>query len=114
MAYVTAEARQELLDAVAGAIMHLAVAIAALGVAYEQLDERTADRLEDELFGPVQKAYGRARRTYIEFATRYVVDAQSFAPEAPRLPSAGVKGLLEAAADAVGAGEDELAPLEEL
>jgi hypothetical protein len=113
MAYITAQARQELLDAIAGAIVHLGEAIAALGVAYEQLDEGTADRLEDELFGPVQKAYGRAQRTYTEFAKRYALAARSFAPEAQRLPSTGVKGLIEAAADAVGAADDELAQLQD-
>ena len=113
MAYVTAQARQELLDAIAGAIVHLGEAIAALGVAYEQLDEGTADRLEDELFGPVQKAYGRGRRTYTEFASRYGLSARAFSPEAQRLPSTGVKGLIEAAADAVGAADDELVRLQD-
>jgi hypothetical protein len=60
MAYVTAEARQELLDTIAEAADELASAIAALGDAYEQLDERAADTLEDQLFRPVQAAYGRA------------------------------------------------------
>jgi hypothetical protein len=113
MAYVTAQARQELLDAIAGAIVHLGEAIAALGVAYEQLDERTADRLEEELFGPVQKAYGRARRTYTEFAGRYGLNARTFSPEAQRLPSTGVKGLIDVAADAVGAADDELVQLQD-
>ena len=53
----------------ADAIDDLARALAALGVAYEQLDEHHADELEEMLFGPVQSAYGRARRTHTEFAT---------------------------------------------
>ena len=61
MAYTSAEARQELFDAYAEAIEHIGVAIAALGAAYEQLDEHNADRLEAELFGPVLVAYGRRR-----------------------------------------------------
>src|SRR2546421_12083042 len=112
MAYVTSEARRELLDEIATAIDRLGAALAALGVAYEQLDERTADRLEDELFGPVQKAYGRAQRTYNGFASRYDLAARTFSPEAQRLPSTGVKGLIEAAADAVGAADDELGRLQ--
>ena len=56
MAYTEAEARQDLLDTFAGAIDSIAVALAALGAAHEQLDEVNADRLEAELFGPVQRA----------------------------------------------------------
>ena len=47
-----------------------AIALAALGAAYEQLDEHNADRLEAELFGPVQRAYGRAKSTHAQFADR--------------------------------------------
>ncbi len=39
MTYVTAEARQELLDTIAEAASELASALASLGVAYEQLDD---------------------------------------------------------------------------
>ena len=47
MAYTSAEARQDLLDAFAEAIEHIGVALADLGAAYELLDERNADRLEE-------------------------------------------------------------------
>ena len=50
MAYTSAEARQELLDVFAEAIEHIGLALAALGAAYEQLDEHNADRVEAELF----------------------------------------------------------------
>ena len=66
-----AEVRQELLDGIGEAVDELGTALAALGTAYELLDERSADRLEEELFGPVQKAYGRAKRTYADFAARH-------------------------------------------
>ena len=45
MAYTTAEARQQLLDDLAHAVDEIGVALAALGGAYELLDEHTADRL---------------------------------------------------------------------
>ena len=51
MTYLTAEARQQLLDEIADAIDELGTALAVLGAAYELLDERSADRLEEELFG---------------------------------------------------------------
>ena len=81
MAYTSAEARQDLLDAFADAIEHIGVALADLGAAYELLDERNGDRLEEELFGPVQRAYGRAKSTYANSRT-----ATGWAAGRSRLP----------------------------
>ena len=78
MTYVTAEARQQLLDDLAIAIEELATALAVLGAAYELLDENTADRMEEELFRGVQTAYGRAQRTHASFAARYSLPGRSF------------------------------------
>ena len=64
MGYDTKQARQDLLDAVGDAIDDLARSLAALGAAYEVLDEHHADELEEMLFWPFQSAYGRARRTH--------------------------------------------------
>jgi hypothetical protein len=112
MPYGTREARQELLDEIARAIDELAVALAALGAAYEQLDEHTADRLEEQLFRPVQVAYGRLKRTHAAFAQRHGLPAREFAPAAaPGLPSQGVRGFLDRAQEAV---EDADAVLSEL
>src|SRR5919106_3204459 len=101
MAYATAEARQNLLDAIAEATDHIGVALTAIGAAYEQLDEQSADRLEQELFRPVQIAYGRAQRTYAGFAERHGLTARKFEPAAPGHPSQGVRGFLERAVAAV-------------
>lgn len=113
MAYVAAEARQELLDAVAEAIDEIGVALAALGDAYEQLDERSADRLEEELFRPVQAAYGRAKRTYASFAARYALRARDFTPSFSGAPSHGVKGFLEGAVEAVAEADELLISLQD-
>ena len=80
MTYDAAAARQNLLDTVAAAIDDLAVALAALGGAYDLLDEHNADLLEEELFRPVQTAYGRAQRTHAAFAERSGLAGRSFAP----------------------------------
>src|SRR5919198_3359724 len=101
MAYVTAEARQELLDALAAATDEIGVALGALGDAYELLDETTADQLEDVLFGPVQVAYGRAKRTHAEFADRHGLPKRTFASPPSGAPSRGVKGFLDQAVAAV-------------
>ena len=73
MSFTNEEGRRQLLDEVNGAVDELAVAIACLSEAYEALDEDTADRLEAEMFRPVQAAYGRVRRARSEFAERYRV-----------------------------------------
>src|ERR1700710_2719706 len=101
MTYVAAEARQELLDDVAEAIEAIGLALAALGVAYEQLDERTADTLEEQLFRPVQVAYGRAKRTHASFAERFGLPPRAFGPTADGGQPHGVKVALGQAVDAV-------------
>src|SRR5882757_1322488 len=100
MAYTDAEARQDLLDALGQATDDLAEALAALGAAYEQLDERQADALEEQLFRPVQRAYGRAKRTHAEFAARHGLPAREFPTPSPGAPSTGVKGFVEDAVEA--------------
>ncbi len=113
MAYVTAEARQQLLDALAAAIDDLGLALGAIGDAYEQLDDASAEQLEDALFGPVQSAYGRAQRTHAEFAARHGLSRRAFASPSPGAPSRGVKGFLEQAVTAVHRADGGLAGLQD-
>jgi hypothetical protein len=113
MAYATEEARRELLDVVAEATEQIGVALAALGAAYEQLDEQSGDRLEEELFRPVQVAYGRARRTHSGFAERHGLPGRTFEPASAGLPSQGVKGFLERALEGVEDAEGTLVDLQD-
>ena len=113
MPYSTADARQDLLDAVADAIEDLARALAALGAAYELLDEHKADELEDAMFGPVQVAYGRARRTHTDFAGRHGLPTRTFTTPEPGAPSGGLKGYLEDAVGAVTSADATLATLQD-
>ncbi len=114
MAYTTAQARERLLDSVAQANEEIGLALASLGEAYEQLDEQNADRLEEELFRPVQMAYGRAQRTYTKFAARHDLPSHTFAPPPTAgAPSRGVKGFLDSAVDAVGRADLTLASLQD-
>jgi hypothetical protein len=113
MAYVTAEARQDLLDALAAATDDIGVALGALGDAYEQLDDTNAEQLEDVLFGPVQAAYGRAKRTHTEFADRHGLPRATFASPASGAPSHGVKGFLDQAVGAVVKADGELGQLQD-
>ena len=113
MAYTSEEGRQELLDGFAEAIEDLGYALAALGAAYEQLDERNADRLEEELFGPVQGAYGRAKSAYAQFAERHGMPSKSFATPAPGIPSTGAKGFIDGAVADVAAADGALSTLQD-
>src|SRR5436190_1733059 len=113
MAYTTVEGRQELLDTLAKAIDDLGIALASLGAAYEQLDEPTADRLEEELFGPVQVAYGRAKRTHTAFAARHGLASRPFEAPSPGLPSTGAKGFIDAAVDAAAEADIVLSALQD-
>lgn len=108
-----AGARAQLLDAVAAATDQLGQALAALGAAYEHLDDPTADRLEEELFRPLQTAYGRAQRTYAAFAQRAGLPARAFAVADTPAGARGVTELLTRALDAVHGANDALIGLQD-
>jgi hypothetical protein len=112
MAYTNAEGRQQLLDELGGAADAIGIAIAALGEAYELLDEQTADTLEELLFRPAQAASGRAKRTYGDFAERHRFPPRSFAagtaPHASR-----PKDHIDNAVDALRRADDELGELQD-
>ncbi len=113
MPYTTADARQQLLSSVAEAANSLGAALASLTEAYELLDEGNAERVEQQLFRPVQNAYGRARRTHDEFAARHGLPAGVFEAAVPGAPSKGAKGFLEAAVQAITSADHSLATLQD-
>ena len=113
MAYTTAEARDQLLDGLGDAVDRLGLALACLTEAYEQVDDDTADRLEEQLFRPVQTAYGRARRTYLGFASRHDLPLRDFEPQAPGVHSQGAKAFIERAVAAAGQAEQGIAVLQD-
>ena len=113
MAYTTAEGREQVLGDLAVAIEQIAESLAALGEAYEQLDEHTADVLEEQLFRPVQSAYGRARRTYREFASRSNLRGRTFDAHSPGLQSQTVQALIERAVDAAHDADQSIAELQD-
>jgi hypothetical protein len=113
MSYTDMDMRQQVLDALAAAVDNLARALAALGAAYDQLDEQGADRLEAQLFRPVQHAFGRAQRTHADFADRYGLARREFETPVPEAPSTGVRGYVEHAGDAVAAADTAIAGLQD-
>jgi len=113
MAYTTAEGREQVLTDLAVAVEQIADALAGLGEAYEQLDEQHADILEEQLFRPVQSAYGRAKRTHTEFAARSGLRTRTFADHSPGPQSQSVQELIERAADAVEDADQSIAELQD-
>jgi hypothetical protein len=100
MAYASQEARQDLLASIAEAIDELGRALAALGDAYDQLDEHTADVLEEQLFRPAQAAYARAQRTHTGFAERHGLEGRTFEAASSGAPSRGTRAFVEEAIEA--------------
>ena len=113
MTYDAQQARQELLDTVAEAADELSRALASLGAAFDLLDDHAAERLEDELFRPLQLAYGRARRTHGEFAARHALPGRSFAAAESGHPSQGVSGFLDGAVELIEHADDILSELQD-
>jgi len=113
MAYTTAEARQELLDGIAGAVDALGFALASLGEAYDKLDEHNGDRLEEELFRPVQAAYGRAKLTHSGFAERHGMAGREFGEQSAGVSSPGATGFIHHAVEAVAEADRVLAELQD-
>src|SRR6266545_7572630 len=113
MARTALEDRQQILDDLAQAIASLALAVACLGEAFEQLDTGSADRLEAELFRPTQKAYGRAKRGYAGFAQRHGLPTREFESPSPGVSSQGVKVFVERAVSAAAEGDHHIAGLQD-
>ncbi len=113
MAMTALEARTQICDDLAAAIDQLALAVACLSEAYEALDVDTADRLEADLFRPVQRAFGRSKRTLSQFAERSGLPSSDVAsPEAGRSPQ-GVQGFVERAVEAAAAADQRIAELQD-
>ncbi|MDQ6745851.1 MAG: hypothetical protein M3Z27_07560 [Actinomycetota bacterium] len=113
MSYSSADARVQLLEELHRAAEGIGSAVAALGEAYEWLDDQSADRLEEELFRPAQAAFGRAQRTHLEFAGRHGLPAAAFsAPSLGGRPG-DARGAIERAAGALAGADQTLATLQD-
>jgi hypothetical protein len=113
MPYATSDARQQLLDTLAEAIDALGFALACLAEAYDKLDEVSGDRLEQELFHPVQVAYGRAKATHAEFARRHRMPGRTFEQPSAGVSPRGAAGFVDQAVEAVSDADRALAELQD-
>jgi hypothetical protein len=113
MAITALEARTQILAELAAALDQLALGVACLGAAFELLDDATAERLEGELFRPVQKGYGRGKRTLAGFAQRCGLGVPELDSPSAGLPSQGVKSFVERAVAAAGEADRKIAELQD-
>jgi hypothetical protein len=113
MAITALEARGKILEDLADAVEQAALAVACLGEAYELLTIGPADRLEAELFRPVQRAYGRGKRTHDQFAERFGLPARELVTPSAGLPSQGVKSFVERATVAAADADRRIADLQD-
>jgi hypothetical protein len=113
MSYTSEEGRTRLLEELSASVEQLGLGLAALGEAYEHVDERSAETLEAQLFRPVQAAYGRARRAHSEFAARHGIPAQSFATGSPGPHSADPRTYVERGIDAIERADQLIADLQD-
>lgn len=113
MAFTTVEARDRIIGDLEAAEEELGLGVACLGEAFELLATGSADRLEGELFRPVQKAYARTKRTRISFADRVAQDTDEPTAKSPGPPSLGAKGFVEQAIAAASQADLILSELQD-
>lgn len=113
MAITTAEARRQILDDLAAALDQLGLAVACLSEAFEQLAVDAADRLDADLYRPVQRAYGRGKRTHAQFAQRIGLAGDTFEPPSAGRASQGPKELIRRMAAAVTDADRRVAELQD-
>jgi hypothetical protein len=112
MSYTTAEGRERILTDLAQAAAQLELALSYLSDAYELVDVNLADRLEEQLFSPLQASFARARRTHSEFARRTGVATSGDGLGAGHRPH-DARGLIEGAADAIEQADHWIAELQD-
>lgn len=113
MAQSALEARQQILDELAEAVDLLALAVACLGEAFEQLAVGAAERLEDTLFRPVQRAYAHGKRTHTGFAERCELPTRDFELPVAGGRSQGARAFVERAVGAVADADRRIAELQD-
>ena len=98
---------------IAIAAKYIGAGLAALGEAHEQLDEQAADRLEEQMFRPLQRAYALACRTRADFASRNGMPAGELESQTRGHPGRGAKGFVEDAVQALEQADATLSQLQD-
>ncbi len=95
------------------AVEYLGEGIGSLGDAYEALDDQTADTLEEKLFGPMQRGYGRAKKAYTDFSGRHGLEGRTFDAPASPVISGKAADLIAAIAGSAEAADYALTELQD-
>jgi hypothetical protein len=113
VAYSSADARIQMLEDMAAAADDLALALACLSEAYEELGEDAADALEEAMFRPVQGAYGRLKRAHAEFSARHLIPERRFEARSAGAHSADPRVYIERALEAAESADQAIADLQD-
>lgn len=107
------EAVERILGDLGTALERTALALACLGAGFETLTSAPAERLEDELYRPVQRAFGRGKRAHARFAERSGVPASTFELPDPGVASQGARAFVERAVVAAANADRALSELQD-
>ena len=113
MTYTELEGREGLLDGMERATELIGASLEALTAAYDLVDDDTAERLEERLFGPVQQAYGRSKRTLAGFASRHGLPSRTLNPPEEPSPSAAARELIQGAGRSAVEADQALAGVQD-
>ena len=113
MAFTTREAHEQIVAELGWAVGQIALASETLSDAYERLDVTTADRLEDELYRPLQRSFGRAKRTLVQFAGKVGIEPSEGEPDETNLGRLTVKQTIERAVALAADGGQRIAELQD-
>jgi hypothetical protein len=69
--------------------------------------------MEDELYRPIQKAYGRGKRTHAQFAQRVELPGDVFEPPSAGRTTQGARSFVERATEAAAEADRRLADLQD-
>ena len=113
MAFTTREAHEQIVAELGWAVGQIALAAECLGEAYERLDVPTADRLEDELYRPLQRGFGRAKRTLVQFAGKVGLEPDEGEPSDANVSRLTVKETIERSVALAADGAQRIAELQD-
>lgn len=107
------EAVERILSDLGTAIERTAISLACLGGAFEVLTAAPGERLEDELYRPVQKCFGRGQRAHSHFAERTGNPTVRFDLPEPGVASQGARAYVERAVVAAANADRALSELQD-
>ena len=113
MAITRQEAVEQILADLGTALERNAVALSCLGGAFEVLTTAPGEKLEDELYRPVQKSFGRGQRAHSAFAEKTGNPTVKFELPDPGAASQGPRSYIDRAVVAAANADRALSDLQD-